>query len=163
MMSSAARSACLVISSSEIRLLLALARLLDDPLGLALGLGEHLLALLDDPPRLLDLLGDRGAHLIEDVVDLLLVHADLIGQRDRLGVMDEIVQFVDEYQNIHRRTSVSSAAEPFLQSRATSSGHQIVDVTAERGELLDTAGPKETVLRRGHQVNGLDIGRLACG
>src|SRR3954467_12232455 len=48
---------------------LALARLLDDALGLALGLGEHLLALLDDPARLLDLLGDRRAHLVEDVVD----------------------------------------------------------------------------------------------
>src|SRR3954465_5501873 len=34
---------------------LALARLLDDALRLALGLGEHLLALLDDPARLLDL------------------------------------------------------------------------------------------------------------
>src|SRR5690348_14978303 len=43
---------------------LALARLLDDPLGLAFGLGQHLLALLDDPARLLDLLWDRGAHLV---------------------------------------------------------------------------------------------------
>src|SRR6478609_7809605 len=65
---------------------LALARLLDDPLRLALGLGEHLLTLLDDPARLLDLLGDRGAHLIEDVVDLLLVHANLVRQRDLLSV-----------------------------------------------------------------------------
>src|SRR4051794_40783448 len=82
-------------------LLLALARLLDDPLGLALGLGEHLLALLDDPARLLDLLGDRGAHLIEDVVDLLLVHAHGVRQRDRFRVVDEVVQLVDEYQDVH--------------------------------------------------------------
>src|SRR5204862_7850458 len=40
---------------------LFLARLADDPLGLALGLGQHLLALLHNPARLLDLLGDRGA------------------------------------------------------------------------------------------------------
>src|ERR1700678_2495396 len=33
-----------------------LARLLEEPVLLALGLGEHLLALLDDPARLLDLL-----------------------------------------------------------------------------------------------------------
>src|SRR4051794_36553445 len=45
-------------------LLLALARLLHDALGLPLGLGEHLLPLLDDPPGLFDLLGDRGPHLI---------------------------------------------------------------------------------------------------
>src|SRR3954452_10329670 len=80
---------------------LALARLRDDPLGLALGLGEHLLALLDDPARLLDLLGDRGAHLVEDVVDLLLVHAHLVRQGDGLGVVDEIVQLVDEDQDVH--------------------------------------------------------------
>src|SRR2546421_397932 len=79
----------------------ARAGLLDDPLGLALGLGQHLLALLHDPARLLDLLGDRRAHLVEDVVDLLLVHAHLVGQGDRLGVVDEIVQLVDEYENVH--------------------------------------------------------------
>ena len=67
---------------------LALARLLHDPLGLALGLGEHLLTFLDDPAGLLDLLGDRGPHLVEDVVDLLLVHAHLVRQRDLLGVVD---------------------------------------------------------------------------
>src|SRR4051794_29135885 len=82
-------------------LLLALARLLDDALSLALGLGEHLLALLDDPARLLDLLGDRGAHLVEDVVDLLLVHAHGIRQRNRFRVVDEVVQLVDEYQAVH--------------------------------------------------------------
>src|SRR4051812_46531266 len=41
---------------------LLVARLLQDPLRLALGLGEHLLTLLHDPARLLDLLWDRGAH-----------------------------------------------------------------------------------------------------
>src|SRR3954466_11722295 len=58
-------------------LVLALARLLDDALGLARGLGGHLLALLDDPAPLLDLLRDRGSHLVEDVVDLILVDANL--------------------------------------------------------------------------------------
>src|SRR3954463_5346627 len=82
-------------------LLLALTGLLDDALGLALGLGEHLLALLDDPARLLDLLGDGGAHLVEDVVDLLLVHAHGVRQRNRFRVVDEVVQLVDEYQDVH--------------------------------------------------------------
>src|SRR3712207_9185716 len=41
-------------------------RLLDDALGLTLGLREHLLTLLDDPAGLLDLFRDRGAHLVEE-------------------------------------------------------------------------------------------------
>src|SRR5205814_1641027 len=88
-----------VVAATDRRLPPALR--LDDPLGLALGLGEHLLALLDDPARLLDLLGDRGAHLVEDVVDLLFVHAHLVRQRDLLGVVDEVVEFVDENEDVH--------------------------------------------------------------
>ena len=80
---------------------LLLAGLADDPLGLAFGLGQHLLALLDDPPRLLDLLGDRGAHLVEEVVDLLAVHAHLVRQRDRPGVVNNVIELVDEDQNVH--------------------------------------------------------------
>ena len=45
----------------------ALVRLAEDPFGLALGRGEHLLALLDDPARLLDLLGNRRAQLVDEV------------------------------------------------------------------------------------------------
>ena len=80
---------------------LLLARLLDDPLGLPLRLGEHLLALLDDPPRLLDLLGDRRPHLIEQVVDLLAVDPDLIGQRHGARVVHEVVELVYEDQYVH--------------------------------------------------------------
>src|SRR3954452_13042061 len=91
-----------LLLADELRL--ALARLLDDALRLALGLRQHLLALLDDPARLLDLLGDRRAHLVEDVVDLLLVHADRPCHGDRLGVVDRIVQLVDEYEDVHGRS-----------------------------------------------------------
>src|SRR5215211_7299184 len=104
------------------QLLLALPGLLDDPLGLALGLGQHLLPFLDDPARLLDLLGDRRAHLIEDVVDLLLVHTHLIGQRDRLGVVDGVVQLVDEHEDVHSRPLFVSApgvpSRPWRRSQA---------------------------------------------
>ena len=102
---------------------LALARLLDDALGLALGLGEHLLALLDDPARLLDLLRDRRAHLVEDVVDLLLVHTHLVRQRDRLGVVDEVVELVDENEDVHECSSwfAGGASSSFRRS-ATPSG-----------------------------------------
>src|ERR687893_205031 len=94
---------------------LLLTRLLDDALGLALGLGEHLLALLDDPASLLDLLGDRGPHLVEDVVDLLLVDANLIRQRDRLGVVNLVVELVDQDEDIHAQNLSSSACKPLLQ------------------------------------------------
>jgi hypothetical protein len=45
---------------------------------------------------LLDLLGDRGAHLVEDLVDLLAVDANLVGQRNGLRVVDQVVELVDE-------------------------------------------------------------------
>ncbi len=48
------------------KLYLALVRLAEDPFGLALGRGEHLLALLDDPARLLDLLGERRAQPVDE-------------------------------------------------------------------------------------------------
>src|SRR2546423_7816493 len=92
--------------------LLALARVLDDPFGLLLGLREHLLALLDDPARLLDLLGDRRAHLVEDVVDLLLVDPHLVSQGHGLCVVHQVVELVYQYEDIHLqvRTSVRSPA-----------------------------------------------------
>src|SRR5438093_1223935 len=79
-----------------------LPRLAEDPVALALGLGQHLLAFLDDPAGLLDLLWDRRPHLVEDVVDLLAVDAHLVGQRDGLRVVDEVVELVDQNQYIHR-------------------------------------------------------------
>src|SRR5438874_2664588 len=79
-----------------------LACLPEEAVGLALRLGEHLLALLDDPARLLDLLGDRRPHLVEDVVDLLAVDANLVGERNGLRVVHEVVQLVDQNQYVHR-------------------------------------------------------------
>jgi hypothetical protein len=74
-----------------------LARLAEKSVAFALRLGEHLLALLDDPPRLLDLLRDRRAHLVEDLVDLLAVDADLVGQGHGLRVVHEVVELVDQH------------------------------------------------------------------
>ena len=78
-----------------------LARLGEQPVDLALRLGEHLLALLDDPARLLDLFRDRRAHLVEDVVDLLAVDANLVGEGDGLRVVHEVVELVDQYEDVH--------------------------------------------------------------
>src|SRR5205809_159581 len=83
------------------QLRLAVARLGDDALGLALGLGQHLLALLDDPAGLLDLLGNRRPHLVEDVVDLLAVDAHLVGEGHGLRVVHEVVELVDQYEDVH--------------------------------------------------------------
>src|SRR5581483_5591971 len=97
---------------------------------LALGLGEHLLALLDDPARLLDLLGDRRAHLVEDVVDLLAVDPDLVGQGDGLRVVHEVVELVDQYEYVHLQECYSAlsgvpprpSGKRSLRRRATASG-----------------------------------------
>src|SRR5207253_8878293 len=78
-----------------------LARLAQDPVALPLRLGEHLLPLFDDPAGLLDLLGDRRPHLVEDVVDLLAVDPDLVGQRHGLRVVHEVVELVDENEYVH--------------------------------------------------------------
>jgi hypothetical protein len=103
-----------------------LARLRDQPLGLALGLGEHLLPLLDDPARLLDLLGDRGAHLVDDLPDLLAVHAHLIlGERHAFGVLHQFVELVDQHQDVQRLIShlqISPLACISMSRRATGSG-----------------------------------------
>jgi hypothetical protein len=45
---------------------------------------------------LLDLLGNRRAHLVEDVVDLLAVDPHLVGEGDGLGVVNEVVELVDQ-------------------------------------------------------------------
>src|SRR3954452_21163774 len=88
---------------------LLLAGLADDPLGFPLGLGKHLLPLLDDPARLLDLLRDRRAHLVEDVVDLLFIHAHGVRKRHLLGVVNCVVEFVDEDEDVHGHLNFVSA------------------------------------------------------
>src|SRR3954469_10940150 len=49
----------------------------------------------------------------------------------------------------------------FLQAPSTRFGHEIFDGAIEDRELLDATGAEETVLRAGHEVEGVDIGRLA--
>src|SRR3954454_18181123 len=85
-------------------------------------LPDHLLARLDDPARMLDLLRDRGAHLVEYVVDLLFVHADGVRQRDSLRVVDEVVQLVDQYQDVHGDSPFRYRPSASCKRRATASG-----------------------------------------
>src|SRR4029077_20474520 len=100
-----------------------LARLGEEPVDLALRLREHLLALLDDPARLLDLLRDGGAHLVEDVVDLLAVDADLVREGDGLRVVHEVVELVDQYEDVHsRESSFGGCPNGALRNRLTRPG-----------------------------------------
>src|SRR5262249_31862318 len=41
------------------------------------------------------------AHLVEEVVDLLTVHSHLVGQWDRTGVVNDVVELVNQNQNVH--------------------------------------------------------------
>src|SRR5580692_3442889 len=138
--------------------LLALARVLDDPLGLLLGLREHLLALLDDPARLLNLLGDRRAHLVEDVVDLLLVDAHLVGQGHRLGVVHQVVELVYEYEDIH--FVFTSAGHP---APRIGSVRQRVSSSCKR--LATSSGTRSSILppNVASSLTPLDERKLYCG
>src|SRR4029453_10564618 len=88
-----------------------LRRPLGDPLAPPLGLGKHLLTLLDDPAGLFDLLGDGRPHLIEDLVDLLAVEANLVGERYGLRVGHEVVEPVDEHEYVHGWESLKVYSE----------------------------------------------------
>src|SRR6185369_16581618 len=64
--------------------------------------------------------------------------------------------------SISTRTSmalpVSSARERFLQTLRNRLGHEVGDISTESGDLLHAARGEETVLRRCHEVDGLDVG-----
>src|SRR5215216_3040286 len=51
----------------------------------------------------------------------------------------------------------SSAGERFLQAPRDRVGDEVGDVSPEGRDLLDSARGQETVLRRGHQVDRLDV------
>src|SRR4051794_60691 len=145
-----------------------LARLLEQPVLLALRLGEHLLALLDDPARLLDLLGDRRAHLVEDVVDLLAVDPHLVGEGDGLRVVHEVVELVDENEYVHECAILlllaewcpaTPVGEHLLQAPRDRMWDKFLDVSTERRDLLHAARGHEADLRAGHHVDRLDLRR----
>ncbi len=139
-----------------------LAGLLEDALGLPLGLGQHLLALLDDPARLLDLLGDGRAHLVEEVVDLLAVdpHLSVSGTVRALWTRSSSL-------SMSTRTSILSDPPWLAYPRVGNSSpqaaghrrrHEVVDLAAERRDLLDAARAQEAVLGRSHHEHCFDVG-----
>src|SRR6476620_5084852 len=66
--------------------------------------------------------------------------------------------------SISTRTSIarwgSLPGQLFLQAASDERRDQLLDVAVEDRELFDAARAEETVLRTGHQVDGLDFGRL---
>src|SRR3954452_10833469 len=127
-----------------------LTSLAQQAIRLALRLSEHLLTLLDDPAGLLDLLGNRRPHLVEDVVDLLAVDPNLVGQRHGLRVVNEVVELVDEYEYVHWllflrifRGSRSTLREKLHEPLGYALGHEAVHLSPEAGDLLHAARVNE--------------------
>src|SRR4029079_422360 len=131
--------------------------LAEDSVAFALGLREHLLALLHDPAGLLDLLRNRRAHLVEDVVDLLAVDAYLVGERDGLGIVNEVVELVDENEYVHVVPEVYSCGEtgapPF--GRGNISRNRLATGSGTRSR---TSPPSEST-----SLTPLEERKLYCG
>ena len=73
----------------------ALPGLLEDAVGLLLGLLQHLLALLHDPARLLEFVREVPADLVDDLVDLLDVHESAAHERHGTAGVHGLLDAVD--------------------------------------------------------------------
>src|SRR5207253_2782966 len=115
--------------------------------GLALRFCEHLLALLDDPTRLLDLLGNRGAHLVENLPDLLPIDAHLVRERKRLGVVHQLIKLVYENENVHQgllATTSTVRREAPAECASDDGRHELLESATKCRNLLHTARGHET-------------------
>ena len=81
---------------------LLLVRLLDDPVALGARLREQLLAVLHDPARLLDLLGERLLHLVEHLEDLVAADQHRRGQRHRLRLVHDLLELREPAGEVHQ-------------------------------------------------------------
>src|SRR5579884_2073844 len=79
----------------------ALARPLQDLRRLALRLGDDPLPLLDDAPRLLDLVRDGDAELVHEREEFLFLNHDPAAEGDALADPDQLLEPVDEVEDIH--------------------------------------------------------------
>src|SRR5919112_5272736 len=140
----------------------------DDTVALAAGLVEHRLALLDDPARLLELLRDSLAHLVNDVEGGVPVdHRRVAETGEAAGVLDQFFQPVYEYQYVHLLLPILRLRSLYLTvptgiyllyGLEHAFGHETAYVPAERGYLPDRARGEEAVLRRGHYEDRLEFG-----
>src|ERR687890_1381814 len=132
----------------------------DDAVALAARLVEHRLALLHDPTRLLELLGDGLAHLVYDVEGGVPVdHRRVAETRETPRVLDEFFQPVYKYQYVHLLLPILRLRSLYLTvptgiyllyGLQHTLGYEAAHLPAERCYLPDRARGQETVLRRSH-------------
>lgn len=99
----------------------------NEAIGLGLGLGHDLLALLVDTPRLLDLLRHGRAHQIENVKRFSLVDHDPGGHWRSPASIDDGFKSIYEHQNVDYVTSLEASEgvdreNRSMSRRATGSG-----------------------------------------
>src|SRR5919112_2291517 len=141
----------------------------DDTVALAAGLVEHRLALLDDPARLLELLRDSLAHLVNDVEGGVPVdHRRVAETGEAAGVLDQFFQPVYEYQYVHLLLPILRLRSLYLTvptgiyllyALQHAFGYEPAHLPAERSYLPYHARGEEAVLRRGHYEDGFELGK----
>src|SRR5919112_2202541 len=140
----------------------------DDTVALAAGFVEHRLALLDDPTRLLELLGYGLAHLVYDVEGGVPVdHRRVTETGEAAGVLDQFFQPVYNYQYVHLLLPILRLRSLYLtvptgiylpHGLQHAFGDEPTHVPAERSYLPDRARREEAMLRRGHYEDRLELG-----
>ena len=72
-----------------------------DAIGLGVRVGEHLVAVLGQPPGGFDLIGNGHSNLIEDVQDLLLVDQRARRQRQARAAAEHLLELIEQVQDVH--------------------------------------------------------------
>src|SRR5438477_1839437 len=106
----------------------------DDLLGLFASLLHDALALLHDPARLLHLVGDRDAHLVDEIEHGGLLEDDLAGHGQLARVYDERFQPLDEELDVHRYPP-AEALSLYWSSRSVSSPISFLRATRSVGGI----------------------------
>src|SRR5438477_543738 len=106
----------------------------DDLLGLLASLLHDALALLHDPARLLHLVGDRDAHLVDEIEHGGLLEDDLAGHGQLARVDGERFQPLDEELDVHRYPP-AEASSLYWSSRSVSSPISFVRATRRVGGM----------------------------
>ncbi len=94
----------------------------------ALAVADHVVAILQELPRVVDLARDSHAHAVDEVEDALALHDDTAAHRQPPGFRGDLLQAVDQMQYVHvippcrtssrARSSRALAPAPPRRSRA---------------------------------------------
>src|SRR5680860_1109982 len=152
-------------------------------LGHAGRLLEHLIALLDDPPGLAQLLGQMGAQVRQRLLELAPRDHDRGRQRYGAGLGEQLLELTDVGLGVHGWVRPSAACgccvrlwmpdrcgpvaaacgarsladEVLPQALHHHRGHEIGDVATEPGDLLHERGGEVGVYGAGGEEEGLDV------